>query len=286
MNEDQLKEELTAMGNAITSTTEAPLVLNRTATSRIRRRRVVAAATATACVAAAVGLTWTIQSDKASREAPSVAAPPVAVSPSAAAAAPVTLGEGLERFNTSTADDWVAVADRVIVGTVTSEREMPPTKTEIARGEGLLGRTVTLTVGKTVWSRAGAAEIPATITLSTAGVTFSGGVDNNRHRLAYPGASRLEVGHRYVLAIYYQSAGCDGENSSARWAGIGSGGVIPFDTATLGTGEIEGRSNVVVPEATGGSGVLRAQLKGKSLDDLQARLDAATGRARPSATSC
>jgi hypothetical protein len=282
MNDDHLGQELTAMSNAIKPTAEAPAVLHEAVGRRARRNRVaVGTVAATACLAVAAGAVW-------------IAAPTGKPTTSAGAAAasttpskdPVIFAEALEQFASSTAEDWVSVADRVVVGTVTTEKETTPTPAEVGRGEGLTGRAVSISVERSVWSRAGVPAIPAKITLNAVGSTFNGGVNNDRHRLAYHDASRLEVGHRYVFALRYAPATCEaGESTPARWAGIGSGGVIPFDTATLGTGEIEGSAKAVVPNAEAGRGVLRAQLRGKSLTDLPARLGAAKGRARVSETA-
>jgi hypothetical protein len=286
MNDNRLKEELTAMSNAITPTPDAPSRLQHEAVRRTRRNRIVGTAAAAACAVAAVGAFWAAQPDPAA-QAPAAAAP--AGDPTKD---PVMFGHALEQVSNSTADDWATVADRVVVGTVKSEKLLPPTTAEAARGEGLLGRTVTIAVERTVWSRQGAPAVPAQITLSAVGSTFSGGVNNNRRRLAYHDASRVETAHRYVFAIRYVPANCDeGQQTPARWAGIGSGGVIPFDTATLGTGEVEGAAKAVVPPAENGDGVLRAQMKGKAVNDLKTALDTAKARPRPAgltttSTSC
>jgi hypothetical protein len=285
MNEDQLERELTAMSNAIKPTADAPAVLHQAITRRGRRRNAIAAtAVAAACATAVVGTIWTTSTSSTPNKAPVAAAP----SPSTTLD-PVVFGEALERWSTSTANDWVTVADHVVVGTVKVEKETAPTAAEVTRGEGMVGRNVTISVDQTLWSRAGAPATPTQVTLAAPGTLFNGGLNANRRRLAFHDSSRIELGHRYVIAIRYSPATCDsGEVSPARWSGIGSGGVIPYDTKTLGTGEIEGRSNAVASAAELGQSDLRVKLSGKPTTDLTKALGAAKAGTRPSvvASTC
>ncbi len=287
MNDSRLRDGLLGMSEAIRPRAAATELLHRQTQLRVDRdRRRVKMAVATTCAASVLGVAsfaaLSTNSDSNRVVATSGSPDLTADSPTAAptrepSTEPVQHAHGLERFHTSTAADWVTVADHVIVGSVTDDREKAPKQKEVERGEGLLGRLVTVAVDDVVWSRQDAAPAPTEFTLSVSGTIFNGGVGQNRRRVVVHGHSRIEGGHRYVLAIY-KATDCKG--TAVRWDAMGGGAVIPFDTSTLGAGEIEGRTGVV-PDAENGKGQLRAQLRGASLAELRAALTTAKPGPRP-----
>jgi hypothetical protein len=161
----------------------------------------------------------------------------------AAASQEVLLGEGADNLPSITASDWVTYADHVIVVEAVSEEVIAPDAEEIERGEGVIGRTVTLTVEDVLWSREGATHAaPATWEYSALGWHFTDGDMADPVKLALSEFPRVEVGHQYVMAIRWQAALCDddGEFAPAQWLGLGEGSEIPYDDGILGNGESEG----------------------------------------------
>jgi hypothetical protein len=148
------------------------------------------------------------------------------------------------RLPAETASDWVTYAEHVVVVDAVSEREIPPTRTELRRGEGLIGRTVTLRVDRVLWSSPGAAQpAPKKWEYSASGWTFTGGDPDDRTKMGVRGAPRVEVGHRYVMALDWEHARCspgDGRRP-AQWFGLSPDSSLAFDDDVLGQGEQEGR---------------------------------------------
>ncbi|MEU5161288.1 hypothetical protein AB0G74_17000 [Streptomyces sp. NPDC020875] len=155
---------------------------------------------------------------------------------------PVTV-HGLDRLPSETAEEWVASADHVVSVTATSATEVPPTAEEVARGEGVIGRTVDLTINNVLWSRPAAAQpAPTTWQYSAAGWQFKNGDLVNRREMALHGQPRVEPGHTYIMAIAWQAAQCGEDGTTpAGWVGLGGGSEVAFDNGVIGNGESEGK---------------------------------------------
>jgi hypothetical protein len=155
----------------------------------------------------------------------------------------VMLGHGSDRLPSVTATDWVTYADHVIVVEAVSEDTLPPTAEELERGEGIIGRIVTLSIEDVLWSREGATmAAPETWEYSGLGWQFRNGDLTDTVEMALHGFPRVEPGHQYVMAIRWEKAVCDedGEYTPAQWSGLGEGSEIPYDGDTIGNGESEG----------------------------------------------
>jgi hypothetical protein len=155
----------------------------------------------------------------------------------------VLLGNGSDHLPSVTAADWVTYADHVIVVEAVAEQALPPTAAELERGEGVIGRIVSLTVEDVLWSRDGAPQAaPATWEYSGLGWHFAEGDTTNAVEMALLEFPRVEVGHQYVMAVRWERAVCDedGEYTPAQWRGLGEGSEIPYDDGTIGNGESEG----------------------------------------------
>ena len=153
------------------------------------------------------------------------------------------LAQGSDHLPSVTATDWVTYADHVVVVEAVSEETIPPTEEELARGEGVIGRTVTLAIEDVLWSREGAPQAaPETWDFSALGWVFTDGDTDDAVEMALHDFPRVEVGHQYVMAIRWEEAVCtaDGDYTPAQWRGLGEGSEIPFDDGTLGNGESEG----------------------------------------------
>jgi hypothetical protein len=159
------------------------------------------------------------------------------------AADEVLLGLGSDNYPSVTAEDWVTYADHVVVVEAVSEATISPDAEELERGEGIIGRTVSLTVEDVLWSREGApVAAPGAWDFNASGWHFSEGDTENAVEMALADTPRVEVGHQYVMAIRWEAATCsdDGDFTPAKWRGLGEGSAVPFDDGVLGNGESEG----------------------------------------------
>ncbi|MEO3875775.1 hypothetical protein ABGB18_43930 [Nonomuraea sp. B12E4] len=144
------------------------------------------------------------------------------------AAGEVTIAHGDARLPSDLPADWVGYADHVAEVELLSEQEVPPSAEELRIGEGYIGRTGTLAVQRVLWSREGAAPLPASLPMNLAGWEFSGDV---RRRLAGHDTPRVETGHTYLMAVSRYSEG---------WGPLGPGGTLPYDNGVIGQGESQG----------------------------------------------
>ncbi|MGI8578380.1 MAG: hypothetical protein ACR2KG_10815 [Nocardioidaceae bacterium] len=85
------------------------------------------------------------------------------------------LGEAAEALPSDTATDWVTYADHLVTVHVTGVADDGPSQQELAAGEGLIGRTVTMQVDEKLWSRTGSPELPETLTWNESGWSFKNG---------------------------------------------------------------------------------------------------------------
>jgi hypothetical protein len=160
-----------------------------------------------------------------------------------AAAEEVLLGQGSDLYPSTTAEDWVTYADHVVVVEAVSEATIAPTAEELERGEGVIGRTVSLSIEEVLWSRESApVAAPSTWQYSALGWHFNEGDTTDAVEMALADFPRVEVGHQYVMAIRWEAATCsdDGDFTPAKWRGLGEGSAVPFDDGVLGNGESEG----------------------------------------------
>lgn len=155
--------------------------------------------------------------------------------------------------------DWVSYADQVSVVHVVAERQLPLGPDELAHQEGLVGRTVTFEIERTIWRRPGAPRAKDRITVDTWGWTLHEG----RMAAMVLGGARLEVGHRYVLPlVLFTSEG------SKSWTGFADGdGNFPLDGSVIVDGRI---GRVGDPNSDDYPGT--ESLKGVTVDELAAQL--------------
>lgn len=148
-----------------------------------------------------------------------------------------------DRLPSTTPQDWVTYADAVVLVDVTDEERLP---TEAYRedGEGPIDREVSLAVAGVVWHRPGAPDVPPLITYSALGWQAQAGQGlEEASILVSDDRPRIEVGHRYVMAIEWDPVDCDEGGTGvvpASWRGLGAGSSIPYDDGQLGVGEFAG----------------------------------------------
>ncbi|GIH70416.1 hypothetical protein [Sphaerimonospora thailandensis] len=193
----------------------------------------VATIAAPVVVAAVVATTLTLAGSRES-------SPALAVGTDAASTE-VVVGHGRDRTASRTASDWATYADHVVVVTAVQETEKQPSKKEIERGEGMIGRTVTERIDKVLWSAPDAPQPPPGILqMSVPGWVFNNNDGHGKRKFAIADSSRIEVGHTYIRAIEWIDDPCSDDVAKGKWDALGTGSVIPFDQGVLGMGEFEG----------------------------------------------
>jgi hypothetical protein len=196
----------------------------------------------------------------------------------------VIMAEGADRLPSTTAADWVTYADHVVVVAATSEQVMPPSRSELERGEGLLGRKVRLEVKDVLWSREGAPQpAPSNWDYNAIGSVFTNGRVDRPTPVALHERPRFEAGHQYIMAIQWRPARCSPGDAPepAGWVGLGEGSELPFDGGVIGQGESEGRPQSAAEARTHAAGAkldagLEEELAGGDAVGLAGKLKAAT----------
>ncbi|MFJ8988799.1 hypothetical protein ACIRQH_00160 [Streptomyces sp. NPDC102279] len=195
---------------------------------------------------------------------------------------PIILAAGADRLPNETASDWVTYADHVVVATATDEAEIPPAQTEIDRGEGLIGRSVSMRIDRVLWSRPDAPKAaPATWQRTSPGWQFTNGDTTNRSEFAMEHRPRIEVGHTYIIALEWQAEQCsEGDYTPGQWLGLGSESTIPYDDSTIGVGEVEGSvqdaAEAEKAAASDPASTVENDMTGQSATDLAGALAEAT----------
>ncbi|MDK1474855.1 hypothetical protein QNO07_15745 [Streptomyces sp. 549] len=222
-----------------------PSLATGTARSPRRRWTLVAVAATAALALATVAALVTMAED----------APPGVV---------VRADAGDARLPSESAADWVTYGDHVAVVRLSLEKKLPVSEEDQVNGEGYVGRSVTMTVRKVLWTRDAAPALPASVSFNASGWVMK---DGRMTPVALHDTPRLEKGHTYILALSRYSDG---------WAPTGSGSTLPYDSRVIGEGESEGRA--VTPDTSGEPGAqatLGEKVIGGTAEDLVAHLRAA-----------
>jgi hypothetical protein len=156
------------------------------------------------------------------------------------------------RFPIDSLRDWVSYTDHVAVYAVVDESEIPATKEESERGEGLVGRDVTLKIERVIWSAKDAPPLPDELHMTAVGWVLH---DGRRREMQYEEGPRVAVGERYVAPLVR----VEDDPQHPEWWPLGVGAQMP-----LADHEISG--------AGSWHSSLRDQLSGRSIDDLRASL--------------
>ena len=109
---------------------------------------------------------------------------------------PVTAEAALS-LSASRLQDWVTYADAVGVISVDRQAEVAPSSDELSRGEGVIGRRLTVRTA-VLWRRAGAPLPPPSFTFDSRGWFFTG---RQRRPVVFEDGRWLEVGQRYVVPL-------------------------------------------------------------------------------------
>ncbi|MFZ1410114.1 MAG: hypothetical protein WAS07_01485 [Micropruina sp.] len=180
----------------------------------------------------------------------------------------------VELLPSASETDWVTYADHLVAVRVDSESRLPISKDELASGEGLIGRELSMTVLEVTWSRPGTSvAAPRTLTWAALGWTFG---DKGERQMRLNGAPWIEVGHDYLIPITFIPKGDQGALLDL-WTPLGLGNQLPFDQGVIGRGEAirlaDGSTYTGAP--TGGGQTVRDRAWGKGAAELVALLRAA-----------
>lgn len=204
----------------------------------------------------------------------------------------VVMSESADRAASSTASDWIARADHVVVATVVDEVPLEPAESEIERGEGLIQRDLKFRVEKVVWSTSAPAwPAPEQFDWLALGWLFKGTTDLTKSEMTGAHEPRFELGHTYILALEWEPAVCS-DTARGQWRGLGSGALLPYDNDRIGEGELEGDVvdvDTAQREWSNHGALLAEQVAGMSSDDLAVALQDEARKTAPTidaATSC
>ncbi|MCY9787933.1 hypothetical protein KIK06_29055 [Nocardiopsis sp. EMB25] len=193
---------------------------------------------------------------------------------------PLTNASASYRRPGQTAQDWVTYADHVVLFRAVDEVVHDPEPIEVERGEGMVGRTVTLETQRVLWSSEDAPQPPPEVYEYPAfGFVFSDGVEN-MNPVGTQDEPRIQVGHDYVIAIDWEEARCtEGDvPQPAMWMGLDNSSVVPADAGVVGNGESGGqvssaqaRRNSPEPLLRG-EGTFEGQMMGYTVGSLAREL--------------
>jgi hypothetical protein len=167
----------------------------------------------------------------------------------------MVVGEASQWLPAESPEDWVSYADHVFVGTVESERRMDVPEESARRGEGLVGRTISVSVTAKVWSRGSAATLPPTVDLLVWGWVLEGGKEIP---FTSDGAPRPAVGQTYVFPVAQEKSGA--------WAVLAHGAVLPLQS---------GKFRLPTDVESSSSSPLARRFQGQTVDDLARNLRSA-----------
>lgn len=147
--------------------------------------------------------------------------------------------ESLEATSAASLKDWAALADAVAEVTVVSERQVD--LGDSSADTEPIGRSVVLQVNDVVWSSPSAGQKLPVNDIEVSAYGWMRLPDGQTLEQVAQGASRLEVGHQYVVALRWLAGTCsEGAPGEAKWITIGSGAILPADNDVIGSGEFEG----------------------------------------------
>lgn len=172
--------------------------------------------------------------------------------------------DAMEAYPSRTFEDWRTHADAVVLAEVVSERRIEPVEDATAPKRFPVSRNIAVKVHDVYWERPGA-NPPAAFEMEAFGwMTLENG---DEVPMVAPDASRLEVGHRYLLAVHdIERAARAGD--VVPWTVLGSGGALPADTQ-IGVGELEARKVAAPEERRAESEIVAEALAGLSLSEAE-----------------
>ncbi|MFB7357914.1 hypothetical protein [Streptomyces gardneri] len=200
----------------------------------------------------------------------------------------ISFASASDIYPNQSVSDWTTYADHVVVVTPTAEKDQSVSAEDRERGEGVVLRELKLRVEETLWSSPKASQpAPKGFDWLGWGWSFKNGDTGKKTKMASHGTPRIEMGHSYVMAIVWEAARCSEGDAPvpAHWGGLGSGAVVPFDSATIGQGEFEGAALTVAQareqaDEHASEANVRAKLMGRGASALVAELKSTAPKER------
>ena len=133
-------------------------------------------------------------------------------------------------FPGETLEDWVSYGDQLSVVSVLDSTG-PETPRDYKDQGGLIGRTITIRVDRTLWRRAGAHALRGRTRIQAWGWMMESDQvpDSPRRPIVVEGAPRMEAGRRY-LAVLVRSHG--------EWSPLTDGAVMTVDDSGVVTSAV------------------------------------------------
>lgn len=158
-----------------------------------------------------------------------------------------------EDHPSTTFEDWAENADAVVLARVTGERRREPADDHTEPGRYPVSRDVTVQVSAVYWQR-GPRRVPKVFEMAAWG--WMAAKDGAERPIVAPGASRLQEGHEYLVALDWRRG----------WTVLGSGATLPAD-GVVGVGEQEGRLVVRADERRAESADVAEAVAGLAPDE-------------------
>jgi hypothetical protein len=146
---------------------------------------------------------------------------------------------GTTLFPDSTLEDWVSFADHVASVQVIAEEVIPPPAEVQQRGEGYVGRKITVQTIQTIWSNSFAPALDGQFAFNVIGwVLKEECVDlvPAAVTLAHP-APRLELHGKYVVALVRYTVLAEG------WGPLTPASAFPMDGDQVATADVKATGN-------------------------------------------
>ena len=138
------------------------------------------------------------------------------------------VADSLAALPADSLSDWTTYSDYVVDAVATRVERTQPSAEEVAAGEGLSVRLVTLKVTDVVWKAPAAHPQPAALVIPDGGWLFAKG--RPERQLLSGDSVSLEVGHHYLIPIFYD------ETFKPAWQGLQASAILPFDNGVAGQG--------------------------------------------------
>jgi hypothetical protein len=164
----------------------------------------------------------------------------------------VVVGTADGLFPADSLTDWVSYAVQISSVTVLNEREISPPASVYENGEGYIGRTVTLAVGKTFWMSPSGGAAPTEIDITVAGWVLQGG---RRAFFALERSPRLEVGGQYTIPLVIAPSA----TGESQWAPLSTESLLERPGDLVATQDVHARGHSAVAQSLSGIGDVELQ---------------------------
>lgn len=148
----------------------------------------------------------------------------------------VVYAQGSHIFPSETISDIVSYAEHLVQFKVTGEEAFGPTAAEVARGEGTIGRRITLEFSAPIWSSGKFARpLPRVVQWNAMGWVLDGA---KRIPMAFANAPRFEVGGSYIGPVVAFSDAVGAKRPNPEWGPLSSLATFPVRGDDIGARDL------------------------------------------------